>query len=37
MMSDGAPQITTAVLAGTAQDALGGTVSFKAKLQAQTP
>lgn len=37
MMSDGAPETTTAVLEGTAQDPVNGAVPFKAKLQAQTP
>jgi hypothetical protein len=37
MMSDGAPETTTAILTGSAQDPVGGTISFKAKLQAQTP
>jgi hypothetical protein len=37
MISDGAPETTIAILTGSAQDPVAGTVSFKAKLQAQTP
>lgn len=37
MISGGAPETTTAILSGSAQDPVNGTVSFKAKLQAQTP
>lgn len=37
LMSDSAPKITTAILAGTAQSPTNGVVPFKAKLQAQTP
>jgi hypothetical protein len=37
MISDGAPETTTAILSGSAQDPVKGTVPFKAKLQAQTP
>jgi hypothetical protein len=37
MISDGAPEVTTAILTGTTQDPTNGTVEFTAKLQAQTP
>lgn len=37
MISDGAPQITTAILTGSAQDPVNGTIPFKAKVQAMTP
>lgn len=37
MMSDGAPQTTTAILTGSAQDPVYGTLPFSAKLQAQAP
>lgn len=37
MMSGSAPQITTAILAGTAQDPIYGPVAFKAPVRAQTP
>lgn len=37
LMSDGAPEVTTAILSGSAQDPVSGSVAFKAKLQAQTP
>jgi hypothetical protein len=37
MISDGAPEMTTAILTGTAQDAVNGSVEFTAKLRAQTP
>lgn len=37
MMSPGAPQITTAIISGTAQDPVQGTIPFKAEVKAQTP
>jgi len=37
MMAGGAPKMTWATLTGSTQDALDGTVPFKAKVQAQTP
>lgn len=37
MISDGGPEVTTAILSGTAQDPANGTVPFKAELRAQTP
>ena len=37
MISEGAPKVTTAVLSGSAQDPINGSVPFKATLQAQTP
>lgn len=37
MASSGAPESTLATLTGTAQDPVNGTVSFKAKVPAQTP
>lgn len=37
MLSAGAPETTTAILTGTAQDPVKGNVPFTAKLQAQTP
>jgi hypothetical protein len=37
MMSDGAPETTTAILSGSAEGGTNGPVAWKAKLQAQTP
>ncbi|HEX3623860.1 MAG TPA: hypothetical protein VH280_00385 [Verrucomicrobiae bacterium] len=37
MMIGSAPETTTAILTGTAQDPVNGTVPFTAKLKAQTP
>ena len=37
MLSGGPPEMTTAILTGSAQDPVNGTVEFKAKVQAQTP
>lgn len=37
MISDRAPEMTTAIISGSTQDPDKGTLSFKAKLQAQTP
>lgn len=37
MMSDGAPGPTTAILSGSTEDPVHGSVPFKAKLQAQCP
>jgi hypothetical protein len=37
MMSFGTPQITTAILYGSAEDPINGNVPFKVKMQAQTP
>ena len=37
MVSGGAPTTTTAILSGSIQTATNGVVSFKAKLQTQTP
>lgn len=37
LISAGAPQVTSATIAGSTQDPANGTVPFKAKLEAQTP
>jgi hypothetical protein len=37
MISASAPETTTAMVSGSTQDPVNGTVSFKTKLQAQTP
>lgn len=37
LISAGAPEVTSATIAGSTQDPANGTVPFKAKLEAQTP
>jgi hypothetical protein len=37
LISLSSPEVTTAIISGTAQDPVYGSLSFKAKVQAQTP